>query len=100
MKVKGKVNTKKAGAYKVQCTITDPYTAVSVTKTFTFKVGKKPKQTGHGKGSSRINYRRKSNKGVIWLLTIVTVDLRTLKGIGYNYIIFYDTGGKTYGRTL
>lgn len=45
MKVKGKVNTKKAGTYKVQCTITDPYTAVSVTKTFTFKVGKKPKQT-------------------------------------------------------
>ena len=32
MKVKGKVNTKKAGTYKVQCTITDPYTAVSVTK--------------------------------------------------------------------
>ena len=45
MKVKGKVNTKKSGTYKVQCTITDPYTAVSVTKTFTFKVGKKPKQT-------------------------------------------------------
>ena len=39
------VNTTKAGTYKVQCTITDPYTAVSVTKTFTFKVGKKPKQT-------------------------------------------------------
>ena len=45
MKVKGKVNTKKAGTYKVQCTITDPYTTVSVTKTFTFKVGKKPKKT-------------------------------------------------------
>lgn len=45
MKVKGKVNTKKAGNYKVLCTITDPYTAVSVTKTFIFKVGKKPKQT-------------------------------------------------------
>ena len=38
MKVKGKVNTKKAGTYKVQCTITDPYTAVSVTKTFTFTI--------------------------------------------------------------
>lgn len=45
MKVKGKVNTKRTGTYKVQCTITDPYTAVSVTKAFTFKVGKKPKQT-------------------------------------------------------
>ena len=45
MKVKGKVNTRKAGTYKVQCTITDPYTTVSVTKTFTFKVGKKPKKT-------------------------------------------------------
>ena len=44
MKVKGKVNTKRTGTYKVQCTITDPYTAVNVTKTFTFKVGKKPKQ--------------------------------------------------------
>ena len=42
LKVKGKVNTKKAGTDKVQCTITDPYTTVSVTKTFSFKVGKKP----------------------------------------------------------
>lgn len=44
MKIKGSVNTKKTGTYKVQCTITDPYTTVSVTKTFTFKVGKKPKK--------------------------------------------------------
>lgn len=44
LKVKGAVNTNKSGTYKVSCTITDPYTAVSVTKTFTFKVGKKPKQ--------------------------------------------------------
>lgn len=44
LKVKGNVNTKKSGIYKVSCTITDPYTAVSVTKTFKFKVGKKPKQ--------------------------------------------------------
>lgn len=44
LQVKGTVNTKKTGTYKVSCTITDPYTTVSVTKTFTFKVGKKPKQ--------------------------------------------------------
>ncbi|MCO7154381.1 hypothetical protein NIA73_14550 [Anaerobutyricum hallii] len=63
MKVKGKVNTKKAGTYKVQCTITDPYTAVSVTKTFTFKVGKKPKQTTtEKKSSNRVNYRRKNSR--------------------------------------
>ena len=45
LSVKGSVNTKKAGTYKVSCTITDPYTAVSVTKTFKFKVGKKPMNT-------------------------------------------------------
>ena len=45
LSVKGSVNTKKAGTYKVSCTITDPYTAVSVTKTFKFKVGKKPVNT-------------------------------------------------------
>lgn len=45
MKVQGSVNTKKAGTYKVRCTITDPYTTVSVTKVFTFKVGKKPADT-------------------------------------------------------
>ena len=49
MQVKGRVNTKKTGTYKVQCTITDPYTTVSVTKTFTFKVGKKPKTTTENK---------------------------------------------------
>lgn len=41
--VKGKVKTKKPGTYKVVCTVTDPYTTVSTSKTFTFKVGKKPK---------------------------------------------------------
>lgn len=45
LSVKGSVNTKKAGTYKVSCTITDPYTAVSVTKNFKFKVGKKPVNT-------------------------------------------------------
>lgn len=45
LQVKGTVNTKKAGTYKVSCTITDPYTTVSVTKTFKFKVGKKPADT-------------------------------------------------------
>ena len=45
LSVKGSVNTKKDGTYKVSCTITDPYTAVSVTKTFKFKVGKKPANT-------------------------------------------------------
>lgn len=45
LSVKGSVKTKKAGTYKVSCTITDPYTAVSVTKTFKFKVGKKPVNT-------------------------------------------------------
>ena len=29
----------------MSCTITDPYTAVSVTKIFKFKVGKKPVNT-------------------------------------------------------
>ena len=63
MKVRGKVNTKKAGTYKVRCTITDPYTAVSVTKTFTFKVGKKPKQTTtEKKAPTRANYRRKNSR--------------------------------------
>ena len=66
MKVKGKVNTKKAGTYKVQCTITDPYTAVSVTKTFTFKVGKKPReeqeQQQKGKLQQAANYRRKNSR--------------------------------------
>ena len=49
MQVKGRVNTKKTGTYKVQCTITDLYTTVSVTKTFTFKVGNKPKTTTENK---------------------------------------------------
>ena len=34
-----------AVSYKVSCTITDPYTAVSVTKIYKFKVGKKPVNT-------------------------------------------------------
>lgn len=45
LSVRGSVNTKKAETYKVSCTITDPCTAVSVTKTFKFKVGKKPVNT-------------------------------------------------------
>lgn len=55
MKVKGSVNTKKTGTYKVQCTITDPYTTVSVTRTFTFKVGEKPKETTEKKAPTKEN---------------------------------------------
>ena len=43
VKVKGKVNTKKAGRYKVTYTLTDPRTLLTVTKKYTFTVKAKPK---------------------------------------------------------
>lgn len=38
VKVKGKVNTKKAGRYKITYTLTDPRTLLTVTKKYTFTV--------------------------------------------------------------
>lgn len=60
MKVKGKVNTKKAGTYKVQCTITDPYTAVSVTKHLPLKLEKSQSRQQQKRKLNRANYRRKT----------------------------------------
>lgn len=40
VKVKGKVNTKKAGRYKITYTLTDPRTYLTVTKKYTFTVKK------------------------------------------------------------
>ena len=40
IKAKGRINTKKAGKYKVKVTVRDPRTRLSRTKTFTFTVAK------------------------------------------------------------
>ena len=50
VKVKGKVNTKKAGKYKITYTLTDPRTYLTVKKSYTFTVMKK-KQSESTKSS-------------------------------------------------
>ena len=51
IKVKGKINSKKPGKYKVKVTVKDPRSRLSRTKSFMFKVAK-PKTTPEASGAS------------------------------------------------
>ena len=51
LKIKGKINSKKPGKYKVKVTVKDPRSRLSRTKTFTFKVAK-PETTPEASGAA------------------------------------------------